>query len=611
MRIGNTDLILTAHGGILRASDGKMLQPDACGRSYGVTDAPVVGPGGLVASPAAGKPWDKLVKVELTDADSVKVTRVDAGRIGGSRWRSFAVYEGRFYAPIYSPPEVNRRAPRGKITTGGPYGCVIGADNKLFCPATSCGFSVYDISGTQPKFLANNSLEVSDQHFHGNPFAQGNRLYVRGPLYLWCLGDPAAPYHSPARPANLPAPVKSDVAAPGPDAGRRLEYEIKGEALFSMHPIAMSGRGGTWRILDPQVTAPKEGTPIATCAGKGLSPVRWLVAGPFPAGDVVSACEPKESFVGEFLVNDAPGDTPNSKIVPEPGVKVRFDGREQVFQPSKVEHYRNWKWVGSQVVTTLDAGKALGGRAGCLYLGASLRADGNVRVSYVIQRGAEKTGKPPEVIVWIGGVQYLEKATIRLRPGYYPLLVRVKPEQPISPEAECAVGLFFSHVPEDSWVSLHRETLDDVLRLCPDSEHAKKAKDVLDFDASCGVKEVRAELEVLASVQDLRTCAPDQIVSHADAIAKRGKEAVPPLMRMLDFANPRPAVRAALTLGKIGPAAQEAVPALKVILAKTDAELRAKTAKELEGHDERHYRLDLEALKGTIEAALKEIEKAP
>lgn len=99
----------------------------------------------------------------------------------------------------------------------------------------------------------------------------------------------------------------------------------------------------------------------------------------------------------------------------------------------------------------------------------------------------------------------------------------------------------FSHVPDDSWVSLHRETLDTVLRLCPDSEHAEKAKDVLEFDASCGVKETRTELDEFASVRDLLTCAPDQIVSHADAIAKRGREAVPPLMRMLDIANPRPA----------------------------------------------------------------------
>jgi outer membrane protein assembly factor BamB len=495
MRLGQTDLILTAHGGILRVSDGNVLRADLLVESYGAADAPVVAPGGWVASPLAG-----LTKIEPAGTDAVKVTSIDG--CPKNRWRSLVAYGDRLYTPsggffdlasmkggsATRPDEAPGPARGDRLFCPlcyGFYGCAIAADGKLYCPGADFGFEVHDISGTPPKLLASNSLEASDAQFIGYPFAQGNRLYVRGPLYLWCLGDPAAPYHSPAKPANLPAPVKTYVAVPGPDPGRRLEYEIKGEALFSLRPVAMAGRGGTWRVLEPQAAAPKEGTPVATCVGERSSPTRWLVAGLFPVGGT-------ESTVGEFLLKDEPGDTPRAQIVPEPGAKIKCGGREHKFQPMAQEHYRNWPWAG-QVITTIDVDKALGGQAGCLYLGASFRADGNVRLSFTIQRGEQKAGILPKVTVWLGGVQCLENTPIRLRQGHYPLLVRIKAGKPIPPEAECAVGLSFSRVNEDPWVALHRETMDTVLRLCPESEHAKRIKDVLEFDASCAAQGMRSE----------------------------------------------------------------------------------------------------------------------
>jgi HEAT repeat protein/outer membrane protein assembly factor BamB len=78
------------------------------------------------------------------------------------------------------------------------------------------------------------------------------------------------------------------------------------------------------------------------------------------------------------------------------------------------------------------------------------------------------------------------------------------------------------------------------------------------------------DLELLVLVQNLRTCPTAQIAANAEAVAAKGERIVPLLIRMLDVYSPRPAGRAAVALGKIGPPAKAAVPPLKDLLAKTD-----------------------------------------
>jgi RNA polymerase sigma factor (sigma-70 family) len=494
MRIGDTDLIVTAHGGILRASDGKMLRPDEPYGVYGVCDAPVVAPGGLTV-------WPRVSKVELNGPDTVTVAAIDRYGFPQSKWRSLAVYEGRVCSPGGSffdlsmkkggrliRPEEPPKPCRGDHLTSGPYGCVIAADGKLYVPAMEWGFMVYDIAGTQSKFLANNSLEMSDTHFLGYPFAQGNRLYVRGPLFLWCLGDPAAPYHRPAKPAKRAEPVKAEVADPGPDVGRRLEYEIKAEELFSTRASAMSGISywhgrGSWRVLEPLAITPPKGTPVTTCVGDRSSPSRWLIAGPFPVKSGPPAS--KKTLPGPVLVYDDPADTPKAKVVPEVGASVKFGGQAKDFQPVEMDVYRTWHRANGEIVTAIDVGKALAGQSGCIYLGSWFHAADSSCLSYAIERSPQRAGKPPVVAVWIGGTQYWENTPIRLRPGYYSLLIQIEAGEAVPREAGCGVGLSFSRLSEDPWVRLHRETLDNAVRLCPDSEYGKKAREVLDFDANC------------------------------------------------------------------------------------------------------------------------------
>jgi hypothetical protein len=229
MRLGGREMILAPGQAILDAATGKMLgkltQGGDARRGHTVWDDSVI----WTYDKALGR--DRLT----LEGDTVKTDLV--WRTRGTPWQASVVYKDYVYAqanasgfprlaciPVdadckregawwdspatvhpevqlppcgaWQLPEVVRkdmdqkraRELPGQIRGGGwQYGLPIVAEGHLFLGCDYQGMRVIKLDG--PKKTAMVSDNFMDILIRGNPFFQGNRMYVRSMHYLYCIGE--------------------------------------------------------------------------------------------------------------------------------------------------------------------------------------------------------------------------------------------------------------------------------------------------------------------------------------------------------------------------------------------------------------------------------------
>jgi hypothetical protein len=101
------------------------------------------------------------------------------------------------------PPALRKADSKGKIQTaaqGWQYAAPAIAEGHLFAGHDTQGMSVFRLAGPDSKVVSRNFMDL---FIRGNPFFQGNRMYVRSMHYLYCMMKiPSADSASETQPSN-------------------------------------------------------------------------------------------------------------------------------------------------------------------------------------------------------------------------------------------------------------------------------------------------------------------------------------------------------------------------------------------------------------------------
>jgi outer membrane protein assembly factor BamB len=183
-RIGDTDVILTPTGHIVRVADGKILADKLgkCGEN-----SPIL--------------HDKIAYFIAGNSTAVKLPTSIDGKVepvwkanlrGGGYWFASPTYhDGLIYAVQQDRSFSVVEAQTGKLVYherlnfGGdvyPSICLAG---KYIYLSSDNGTTIVLEPGREYKEIARNRLET----FRSSPVFEGRRMYIRSQNYLWCIGE--------------------------------------------------------------------------------------------------------------------------------------------------------------------------------------------------------------------------------------------------------------------------------------------------------------------------------------------------------------------------------------------------------------------------------------
>lgn len=189
--VGQTPIIITAHGDVIRAADGHVLARGIGTLAYA---SPVIDGNRVYFIER------KAVAVELPDSadEPFKVTPLWSSRIKGSRhYASPVIHDGLIYAA--SREEIvnvldaatgevvyQERHRLGGRNVNSVYPSVTLVGDRILVSSQSGQTTVFK-PGRTPELLHMNKLEG----FRASPVVDGDRLYIRTFKALYCLGDAA------------------------------------------------------------------------------------------------------------------------------------------------------------------------------------------------------------------------------------------------------------------------------------------------------------------------------------------------------------------------------------------------------------------------------------
>lgn len=185
-RVDDVDVILTPNGGMVRASDGKLLADRlaSCG-----ANSPVLLGGILysVRGPA------QAVRVPESLPAPMKIEPLWKANVkGGGYWFSSpVVHDGLMYAVNDQGILTVLEAATGKLVyeerlnhEGTTYPSLSVAGNRIYASSDK-GVTVVLQPGREYKELARNQLEP----FRSSLVFEGKRVYIRTLKHLWCIGE--------------------------------------------------------------------------------------------------------------------------------------------------------------------------------------------------------------------------------------------------------------------------------------------------------------------------------------------------------------------------------------------------------------------------------------
>jgi hypothetical protein len=257
------------------------------------------------------------------------------------------------------------------------------------------------------------------------PVFEGNRMYLRTYKSAMCI-------------------------AADTEEGRRLMLQRKAMATLNALPQGPL-QYGVWRVPPPAGFKPPAGVPVGEFAAV-TEPKQWLFAGPF-AVDVDT--DPLAAIGGAAAARPAPG-----KPFDVAGGSAGFKPLPEQFVAAG----------GLDVVGPISGAQPA---VGCFY--TVLHSDGE-RIVLV------KLDAPRSVRVWMAGQWIRNNNTIRLKRGYYPVMLYSR--LPKTGDGPARVALSFKENEEfKDWKPMlrrHRHRIESVIKDLPGSEQARIAQEMLD-----------------------------------------------------------------------------------------------------------------------------------
>jgi outer membrane protein assembly factor BamB len=184
MRVGETAVVVSPAGAVVRLADGKVLLKD--GALLSSECSPVLRDGVLYAVPGGAR----AVRLLPKDDDAVKLEKLwQSKTAGGRRTPSPVLYDGFLYgATTDGILEVFDAATgelvyRERLSIGNLYSSVTAAGGHLYVSSTK-GVTIVLAPGREYREVARNTLEG----FGSSPVFSGRRMFVRTRQHLYCIG---------------------------------------------------------------------------------------------------------------------------------------------------------------------------------------------------------------------------------------------------------------------------------------------------------------------------------------------------------------------------------------------------------------------------------------
>ena len=185
-KIGDVDVIITANGDFLRASDGKVLAKDT---SFVEFARPIVHDGIVYFIQHEGKAF----KLPSEISDTITPEFLWETKPKDDRYYASSVYhegliyaivrQGHFFSVIDAETGEVVYEEKLKLGKGEAFPSITLAGKYLFISIDD-GTTVIMEPGREPKEIVRNSLEA----FRGSPVFVGERVYIRGMEHLYCIG---------------------------------------------------------------------------------------------------------------------------------------------------------------------------------------------------------------------------------------------------------------------------------------------------------------------------------------------------------------------------------------------------------------------------------------
>jgi outer membrane protein assembly factor BamB len=183
-RVGETAVVVSPAGAVVRVADGKVLLKDGALSSSECT--PVLHDGILYGSPGDAR----AVRLVSAGEGDVKVDKVWQGKLaGGRRTPSPVLYDGLLYLVNTDgmldvmDAATGEAVYRQRLDIGGVYSSATSAGGYLFITGTK-GTTVVLKPGREFKEVARNKLEGQGS----SPVFSGKRMFVRTQQHLYCVG---------------------------------------------------------------------------------------------------------------------------------------------------------------------------------------------------------------------------------------------------------------------------------------------------------------------------------------------------------------------------------------------------------------------------------------
>jgi outer membrane protein assembly factor BamB len=183
-RVGETAVVVSPSGAVVRADDGKVLLKD--GSLSSSESSPVLSDGVLYETPGDAR----AVRLVAAGGGAVKLEKVWQGKVaGGRRTPSPVLYDGLLYCvntdgmlDVLDAAD-GRPLYRERLDVGNVYGSATLAGGYVFIAGTK-GTTVVLKPGREYKVVARNKLEGQGS----SPVFSGKRMFVRTQQHLYCVG---------------------------------------------------------------------------------------------------------------------------------------------------------------------------------------------------------------------------------------------------------------------------------------------------------------------------------------------------------------------------------------------------------------------------------------
>jgi outer membrane protein assembly factor BamB len=183
-RVGQTSVVISPAGAVIRLADGKVLAKDGVLSASECT--PVLAGGVLYAVPGGAQ----AVRLIPAGQDGVKVQKLWQKRAaGGRRTPSPVLHDGLLYAVntdgLLEVFEAATGEPlyKERLEVGSVYSSVTAAGDYLYLSGTR-GTTVVLTPGREYREVGRNKLEG----FGSSPVFSGRRMFVRTRQHLYCIG---------------------------------------------------------------------------------------------------------------------------------------------------------------------------------------------------------------------------------------------------------------------------------------------------------------------------------------------------------------------------------------------------------------------------------------